>query len=888
MKGIWDMPVTQAEHDRKLKAPAVCELLPLRDLPRGNNIMVRTNGAFVAGYELRGIQTYFATDGDRNQNKAMLEALFRSLPDVSLRIQFRYEVSERLGDLFDRYIREQRTGQSEVMALDTHRLRRWREKEQQGFFLENRLHAYFIWDPRVHAKLYHSIQQNRPLGGFTLSQTKAIQRARKEHETFLAEFESILRGVEGAMESADLCPRRLETQELFDELKHAQHPTRRDRRPHIPGEERIEYRSAREQAAEASILSEAETYLNIDGYLYGVVSLKELPDATMPGMLKSLSTLGFPVVISAQVVIPDQVKVLRSYKKRLQKMTAAQKDANGNFKSNPEAEVAQAELIQVQRDIISSSLKTAKLSLSVVVRTSEPAITLEDLQRSERELANRTQGVLNAFTHMNGAKAVAETIAKRRIFIGTLPGMADADKRDQDMLTLNAADLVPVEMPWRGTRRSPLILFETPYRQLIPFSMFDPDLTDANGLLMAKSGGGKTLAAQQMLLMAARANPLISILERGDSYQPLVELMGGEMIEISLDGDQTINPWDLPKGETKPSNEQVSFLKNLTRHMLGDSTPPDLDVDLLDSILMEAITATYKRCSAKTSNPIPFFGDLAAELAHWQDRDRNQKINAMAQMASTKLRAWVDEGPYARLFDRPTTIDLDSPWLYFNVEKLKDDPRLERAMSLLIAHTATYRASGATGQPSIVLLDECWALLESPILAEVVVQLFRTARKRNASVWGISQTPEDFVGTPDRPNEYGAGIVKNATTKIIGKQPGDMTALREHIHLNETALNQIKALAQPKKGVSADFLIAIGEKAESTHAIRIVASPVDYWITTTYARERAFRDWWVRRHQEIPLIQAYEELAQRYPRGLADLAALPVELSGEVQEVLAQ
>jgi len=440
-------------------------------------------------------------------------------------------------------------------------------------------------------------------------------------------------------------------------------------------------------------------------------------------------------------------------------------------------------------------------------------------------------------------------------------------------------------MPWTGTRRSPLILFETPYRQLIPFSMFDPDLSDANGLLMAKSGGGKTLAAQQMLLMAARANPLISILERGDSYQPLVELMGGEMIEMSLDSDQTINPWDLPRGEAKPSNDQISFLKNLTRHMLGENTPPDLDIDLLDSVLIEAIASTYKRCSAKTSNPIPLFGDLAAELAHWQDRDRNPKINAMAQMASTKLRAWVEEGPYARLFDRPTTVQLNNPWLYFNVEKLKDDPRLERAMSLLIAHTATYRASGSSGQPSIVLLDECWALLESPILASVVVQLFRTARKRNASVWGISQTPEDFVGTPDHPNEHGAGIVKNATTKIIGKQPGDMTALREHVHLNETALNQIKTFAHPKKGHSAEFLIAIGEKAESTHTIRVVPSSVDYWITTTYARERRFRKWWIGKYRQLPLIEAYERLAEQYPRGLAEVPQLPVELSGEMQEV---
>jgi type IV secretory pathway VirB4 component len=882
------MPMTYAEHEKTMKSPAVCELLPLRDLPEGDNVMIRTNGSFVAGYELRGILGYFATDSDRNQTKAMLEALFRSIPDVSMRIQFRYEISERLGNLLDRYIDEQRASQLEVMTLDSHRMRMWNEKEQSGYYFENRLQVYYIWDPRIHAKLYHSAEQNRKLGGFTLSQTKAIQRTRKEHETYLAEFESILRGIEGSMDAANLGSRRLVTQELFEELKHAQHPLRRDRRPYVPGEGMIEYRSAREQAAEASILNETESYLNIDGYLYGVVSLKELPDATFPGMLQNFSTLGFPIVISGQVVIPDQVKVLKTYKKRLQKMTAAQKDANGNFKSNPEAEVAQAQLIQVQRDIISSSLKTAKLSVSVIVRTSQPAVTMRDLEQSERELANRTQEVLNAFTHMNGAKAVAETIAKRRIFFGTLPGMAEADKRDQDMLTSNVADLVPVEMPWTGTRRSPLILFETPFRQLIPFSMFDPDLSDANGLLMAKSGGGKTLAAQQMLLMAARANPLISILERGDSYQPLVELMGGEMIEMSLDSEQTINPWDLPKGEDRPSNDQISFLKNLTRHMLGENTPPDLDIDLLDSVLLEAIGSTYKRCSAKTSNPIPLFGDLAAELAHWQDRDRNQKINTMAQMASTKLRAWVDEGPYARLFDKPTTVELNNPWLYFNVEKLKDDPRLERAMSLLIAHTATYRASGSTGQPSIVLLDECWALLESPILASVVVQLFRTARKRNASVWGISQTPEDFVGTPDKPNEHGAGIVKNATTKIIGKQPGDMTALREHVHLNETALNQIKTFAHPKKGHSAEFLIAIGEKAESTHSIRIVPSPVDYWITTTYARERIYRKWWMRKHSSITRIEAYEALAERYPRGLADSAPLAEELSGEVQEVLAQ
>jgi hypothetical protein len=126
-------------------------------------------------------------------------------------------------------------------------------------------------------------------------------------------------------------------------------------------------------------------------------------------------------------------------------------------------------------------------------------------------------------------------------------------------------------------------------------------------------------------------------------------------------------------------------------------------------------------------------------------------------------------------------------------------------------------------------------------------------------------------------------------TKIIGKQPGDMSALREHVHLNETALNQIKSSGAPKKGQYAEFLIAMGEKAAATHAIRIVPSPMDLWIVTTYPRERQYRKWFLHTQQEagLSLFQAYEELARRFPNGLSALAELPEERSGEVKEVFA-
>ena len=140
-------------------------------------------------------------------------------------------------------------------------------------------------------------------------------------------------------------------------------------------------------------------------------------------------------------------------------------------------------------------------------------------KRAEREIASRRQQVLHIISRMNGASGLTEDIAQRRIFLSSLPGLAGEDKREIDLLSCHAADLLPLEMPWTGTPRSPLMLIETPYRQLIPFSPFDPDLSDANMLVAAASGHGKSMMTGQMLLQAARQDTRVSIIERGDSYR---------------------------------------------------------------------------------------------------------------------------------------------------------------------------------------------------------------------------------------------------------------------------------------------------------------------------------------------------------------------------------
>jgi len=876
------MPLTFQEHARSLGQPPLCERLKVRDIT--DDVLVELNGAFVAGYKVGGINSYYASDEERNRTKISLEALVRSLPERSMRLQARFEIVEGTGDLIARYIREQRNPVSALQVLAREQADAWLGRNAEGYYLRHLLHLYFIWDPRTHHQS-RDLEWKKQMrsDSFSMSATKCSERSRREHEDLLSEFRSLMAGVEATLQSTGMKMARMSGNDLFLEIKRALDPIGNDMSSYCPPEASIFYESARSQIANVNIEDELDDYLKIGGLLYTFVSLKNLPDATFPGVLRELVVMDFPIVINAEVVLPDQSKAVKQYKSRLRKMTAAQKDIHGGFRLNVDAQVAEHQLIKVLQDLISSSLKSCQMSLCITVRTSCPARNRSDREQAERILADRRQRVLHALTRMNGARGIPETLAQKRFFFSSLPGQGEMNKRELDVLTLHAADLLPVEMPWSGTPNSPLMLFETPYRQLVPFSPFDSSLGDANQLIMAKSGGGKTFMTQEFLLMMARAKPLISILERGDSYEPLVQLMGGRVINVDLDGRETLNPWDLTVGETTPSNEKIAFLKNPTRHMIGDS--PGADSALLDNVLTDAIPRVYKRCAIRYSSPIPTFNDLREELANWRDAEKMQRTMDEARLAAIKLRGWTGEsGVYANLFDRPTTARLDSDWLFFNVEGLSSDARLETAMSMLIASTMAARATGKTGQPSVTVLDECWSLLDSPTWAPEVVQLFRTARKRYSSVWGISQTIEDFVGTESQPRPHGPGILKNASTKIIGQQPGDVSTLIKHLYLNPVGVSQVKEFGAPRKGRSAEVLLVIGEKAETTQTLRILPTPVSYWICTTFPRERRYRAWFLTHRCDRPLIENYQELARRFPQGLADMPPLPEELSGSVTE----
>ncbi len=887
------MPKTTAEHDKSLNDAAFCELLPVRDFLDG--VMIRDDGAFVAGFALKGSLTYFADDEQRNDVKSLIASLLLTIPEESMRVQFRYEVLESTAGLLDDYASLRQTDNPRAQALDEQRESQLRALDRDGEFLTRYASVYFIWRPDVHARVTHEgrtdaeASRTSSKGGFfsglsgSVSIRGNIQRARERHEELLHRFRSLMIGVETSLQRAELQPTRMGHEEMFLEIKRATCPDRPDTAPLRSMHLSERYISAREQLATVSLRNASDTVLQIDEYLWSVISLKMAPDQTEPGCIRTLLTLGFPIVITTQAMVPDQQKVLTHYKKQYKKMRGALVDKDGNYRADVGAEVASQEILELQEQIISGSVKTCRMSMTVMIRASRRCTNQVERMAAELELANRAQKVMSIIGAMNTARGYQETSAKQRLFISSLPGMAGEDKREIDLLSEHVADLVAIELPWPGTTDDPLMLFPTPYRQLLPYSHFSPGLENANMIVAATSGTGKGVMVGKMALTYARTGSKISILERGDSYARAIEYMGGKMMTVSLDSPYTINPFDLPPGESVPSNDHVGFLKNLIRFMIGDSGASDSD--LLDSIILHEVREAYSRAQNRT-NPIPLLSDVVDGLALFIDKDKSAKVEDEARIAARKLGPWVQTGMYAKLFDRHTTVEMHSPWLYFNIEQLTDDPKLETAMSLLIAYATTRRAVGTGRQKCITILDECWSLLESPFLGPVVVQLFRTARKRNAAVWAVSQAVADFTGTLKSPNKFGAAIMTTTATKLIGRQKGDSSVLTDFIHLNETTVNHIKSLAMTEKGKKSEWVGIVGEKAESTFSFQVVPTPMEYWIMTTFPREKDFRSFWLAKHIDLPLEERYALLAKKYPHGLSALPKQPEELSGEVWQVI--
>src|SRR5437867_3771781 len=244
------------QHELDLHNPALCEELPIRDIL--DDVGVMTNGTFVAAYELSGVHSYYHTEDMRNRAKESFEAVLRSLPERSMRLQVRFEIRQDTGNAIRRYADCTRNTNVVLGLIDEERGSRWLEKERAGEFLDYRLHAMFYWDPVIHYSEPGREWEYKLRRGWSVSANKCIRRTRGEHDRLLAEFTSILAGIETTLTSTGMRIQRLDDEELFLLIRQAMNPLDMVKPPYRPHARLGRYESVRSQLTSVSIEAESD------------------------------------------------------------------------------------------------------------------------------------------------------------------------------------------------------------------------------------------------------------------------------------------------------------------------------------------------------------------------------------------------------------------------------------------------------------------------------------------------------------------------------------------------------------------------------------------------------------------------------------------------------
>lgn len=418
--------------------------------------------------------------------------------------------------------------------------------------------------------------------------------------------------------------------------------------------------------------------------------------------------------------------------------------------------------------------------------------------------------------------------------------------------------------------RTPGFLTRTREGTLLRFNPFSPELTNANMLVTGKTGSGKSFLIKQLLVQLEILNPRIAIVTKGADYRGLIELLGGQYREISLRTRLVKNPWDINDAK-EPDAAQIAGLASLAFHMAG-RTGPDDAVTL--NFLEKAVRMTYERLLA--IGKIPRFSDLKWTLEHYPFE--NAVIEELGQLIALKLNRWTGEGVYAQLFDRDTSPDLAKAEdiICYDIDGLRESLELQTAVAFTIARAIDQQIGGKESdgalRPTIAIFDEVWAMLGDPVLGAQILNAFRTARKRYGSIIAASQGIEDFVGTAESPHTTGLAILQNTESKFICAQLGELSRLRDVLHLSDPALDSVKEL-RSVPGHFAESYFLVANQAESSTVIQLTATPFDYWAATSNPVEMEFREKFRKEHPELSALEAIYRLGMSHPQGLASSTA---------------
>jgi len=306
---------------------------------------------------------------------------------------------------------------------------------------------------------------------------------------------------------------------------------------------------------------------------------------------------------------------------------------------------------------------------------------------------------------------------------------------------------------------------------LVLFDRFD--LENANSVIFAKSGAGKSYTVKLELLRSLMFGTEIIIIDPENEYERLCQAVGGTYINVSLNSDKRINPFDLPSYRASDEEEgednlrsNIIMLHGLMKLMFVEISAQE------DSILDNALVETY---TSKGITTDPNTHSLAAPTME----DLEKVLSSMpgGENMASKLKKYT-AGTFSGLFNKPSNVNLNDKFIVFNIQNLEDELRPLAMYSIL---NYIWNKVKSDRKRRILAIDESWILMKHPDSAQFLYSIAKRARKYYLGLTTISQEVEDFLGSP-----YGRAIINNSSLTLLLKQhPATIGTISSVFNLTE-------------------------------------------------------------------------------------------------------
>lgn len=534
-----------------------------------------------------------------------------------------------------------------------------------------------------------------------------------------------------------------------------------------------------------------------------VYSLVDVDCAALPSLIRPYTNIEvnnteMPVdlvsvvdnIPNAETVVYNQIIFLPSQKRELA-LLDKKKNRHASI-PNPSNQMAVEDIRQVQDVIARESKLLVYTHFNMVVGV--PADT--DLQKCTNHLEN-------AFGRM-GIHISKRAYNQLELFVSSFPGNCYSLNEEYDrFLTLSdAAVCLMYKERVQHSEETPLKIYYTD-RQGVPVAIDitgkegKNKLTDnSNFFCLGPSGSGKSFHMNSVVRQLHEQGTDVVMVDTGNSYEGLCEYFGGKYISYTEERPITMNPFRINREEMNV--EKTGFLKNLVLLIWKGTqgTVTKTEDRLIEHVITEYYDAYFNGFESFTPQQredlrksLVIDDRNSSEKRHESERERAARIEGIIdEIEGRRKELKVEELSFNSFYEysvqripdiceenRITGIDLstyrymmkdfylggnhektlnenmdsslfDETFVVFEIDSIKDDPLLFPLVTLIIMDVFLQKMRIKKNR-KVLVIEEAWKAIASPLMAEYIKFMYKTARKFWASVGVVTQEIQDIIGS---------------------------------------------------------------------------------------------------------------------------------------------